>query len=243
MISNFASKMRLSSGGKKMRTLGIVVGLVALACAGSFAATATIDIYGGWQSIAVPIVPLDPVPSHVLAPLDWDNSNATLSRWDPLAPGFVTYSYNYGDGVDPVFGGMLLGDGYMVYPDYFTGAITVTGLESGVPATTGGAKTDMWISLPKIGWAMIGNPYAQDFDIDQDLGTPMSFTDGTTVKGWPDAVAAGWVAEIALRYDAVLQRWVTAGINYNEEWGWKKSAGYILDVKQDNLAMIITAPV
>jgi hypothetical protein len=91
---------------------------------------------------------------------------------------------------------------------------------------------------------MFGNPYAQDFDIDQDIGTPVSFTDGTQVLTWAQACNPpyNWVADIAARFDAGMQRWVPAGINYNEEWGWKKSAGYIIQVNQDNLAMIITAP-
>ena len=71
MTKKFTSKAILRKGGETMRTFGFVVALVALACVGSYAGTTTIDIYSGSQTICMPIVPLDPTPSVVLADLDW----------------------------------------------------------------------------------------------------------------------------------------------------------------------------
>lgn len=243
MTKRFTSKAILRKGGETMRTFGFVVALVALTCVASFAATATLDVYSGWQTIGVPLVPLDPQPNHVLNLLDWDGDTPSLNRYNGTAvpPGYETYNYDYATGYDAAFGGLLLGEGYYLFSS--SGAsMTVTGLENGVPATPGGAKTDMWISLPKAGWNLVANPYAQELAIDQDTGVPFSFTDGTVVKSWPEAVNAGWVGEVGQRVDPASGLWIMAGINYYEEWSWKQSTGYFLNTGVDNLALIITAP-
>jgi len=243
MFTRKSKKSIILKGGEKMRTLGLVLALTVIACSASFATAETFDVYGGWQTVSLPVVPFNPTPNAVFSVLDWDNGNPTLMRWNNVGGGgFITYGYDYDTGIDPIFGGCLLGDGYLLNPDASgTTSISVDGVLSGVPDAAG-KMTDMWISLPKAGFALVGVPYAEDLAIDQDTGYPMAFTDGVTVKTWPEAVAANWVGEAAQRYDAVVGRWITAGINYYEEESWQAGKGYLMEVKQDNIAMIITAP-
>lgn len=246
----FGSKFNLLKGGEKMKTLGFVLVLMVLV-ASCYAATATITIYPGWRTISCPIVPFEPKPAGsggVLQNMTWDDYSHQLMKYcntcDPQ--GFAYYNYNYGDGVDPLFGNMLLGEGYMVYSELGSAVdCTYDGVDSGVPDGDG-IMTDMWITLPKAGYHMVGVPYDEDIPIDQDTGVPFSFTDGTTVRDWPSASQyldpdnPQWVDEVGQRWNG--SNWVSAGINYYLEDHWKKGTGYLMVTYVDNLAMIITSP-
>jgi hypothetical protein len=246
-----------------MKKLGFVLALM-LVMGGAYAATATLDLYPGWQTVSCPLVPFDPRPAGpseysafppaqqatgVFEPLDWDLALPTLVRWDSAGTpqGWVTYNYNFDDGLDPLFGNVLLGEGYMIDPGVsgFT-QLTIDGVPNGVPDANG--KTDMWISLPKAGFALIGNPYAETVAVDQMTGAPISFTDGQSLKDWVTASdelqpGGAWVAPTMGRYDSVQGRYVTVGIYwFGDEYDMLAGAGYFLEVKKDNLAMIIDAP-
>lgn len=224
-----------------MRTFLLVLAMTMVVAGASVAATATIDLYEGWNLISAPLVPFDSDPMSVFADATY-GIDGLLSRTDPLYGG-VAY-----DEYDPeLFGGVLLGDGfwYLAYSGG-DGQLSYEGVESGVPDGTG-VKTDMWISLPGTGsdgaWHTIGNPFAEDVAIDSGSGSGdnIFFTDGTDVKNWEEAVYEGWVADtiygadqyggVAISYDG-----------YGDDDMLRATKGYEILTYVPNIAMIIPAP-
>lgn len=221
-----------------MKKLGLVLALVCVTCLPAVAEVVTFDLYPGYETVACPIVPFDPEPSAVFNGLDFENGSPALMRMDAVSKNLVTY--DYWSMPDTAFGGILLGDGYLVWND--TGAsatMTINGVPDGVPDALGN-KTDMWISLPKAGWSLIGYPYNTPLTIDQDTGDPIFFTDGTSVKRWDAAVTAGWIGDNIQRFNGI--GWSLAGFNYYDEDQLLPGKGYYIYTNVDNLAMIITAP-
>lgn len=225
-----------------MKTFVLVLALMVVAAGVSVAATATIDVYPGWNRIAAPLVPFDPDPMSVLGGAV-DGLDSLLMRYNYAEGGVVTY-----DELNPErFRGILLGDGLQLF---VTQAQTLTyeGVEDGVPDAQG-VKTDMWISLPGSGAGtggihMVGHPFGHDTAVDDGTGegTNILFTNGTDVKTWGEANAEGWVAgEFAgfspsvgggfyVQYDGLGYTDVLAAGN-----------AYLVTTYVDNLAMIIPA--
>lgn len=231
-----------------MKTFGLVLALVVVlgsACAAQ-TETATIDIYTGWNLVAAPLVPLDPLVDSVFAGFDtW--FTAAISRWDAPTQGLIAY--------DPfdipgAFGNILLGDGYWFnYPE--GGTASYTGVANGVPDSLG-TKTDMWISLPGNqfdgedagGWHLVGNPYNNDVPVDPNFnlnGEGILFTDGTQMKVWADAEAAGWVEGGMSYWNAVNQGLEDMGFLFNTDDNLRVAKGYWLKTNKDNLAMVVLA--
>lgn len=222
-----------------MRTLLLVLAMTVVVAGASMAATATIDVYEGWNLIAPPLVPFDPDPASVFADAAYGIDGGLVHE----GPGGPWYY----DEIDPdAFGKILLGDGYWLLA-YEGQSLSYEGLESGVPDSTG-KKTDMWISLPGAdgngAWHMIGCPFAEDIPVDSGagVGDNILFTDGTDVKNWDEAVGAGWVdasmttensftGGVAVQYDGLgTDEFLRAG------------SGYWIQTYVPNIAMIIPAP-
>ncbi|NLN76902.1 MAG: hypothetical protein GX139_11430 [Armatimonadetes bacterium] len=223
-----------------MRTLLLVLAMTVVVAGASVAATATIDIYEGWNLIAAPLVPFDADPLSVFAGAA-EGIDGLLSRMDPLWGG-VAY-----DSFDPeFFGNILLGDGYwlLAYTDGQT--LTYDGVENGVPDGTG-AKTDMWISLPGAGseggWHFIGNPFAQDVAVDSGagVGDNIFFTDGTDLKNWNDAVAADWV-DSTMYGEASYGGFGVTYDGFGEDDSLRAGKAYQFLTFVPNIAMIVPAP-
>ncbi|MGI6294962.1 MAG: hypothetical protein ACOX3G_02645 [Armatimonadota bacterium] len=223
-----------------MRTLLLVLAMTVVVAGASLAATATIDVYEGWNLIAAPLVPFDPDPQSVLSGAADGIEDGLLSRVDPIWGG-IEY-----DPWDDAFGNILLGDGYWLYAFTNGQTLTYNGVEDGVPDTTG-KKTDMWISLPGLGedgaWHIVGYPFATDSAVDSGNGEGdiIKFTDGTDVKTWGEAVDAGWVDATMYGQSAYGGFDVTM-----DGWGTDDSlrAGnaYQFLTFVPNIAMIIPAP-
>jgi hypothetical protein len=239
---------RISKGGEMMKTFGLVLVMVVLFAGVSVADVCTYDTYPGWNLIAAPLVPFDPAPESVLGTFDL-MFTAGLLRFD--APTQAQLAYDPWAMPDTVFGSILLGDGYWLYnPD--AGVVSYSGVPDGVPDALG-AKTDMWISLPGNqadgvnagGWHLIGCPFNTDVPIDPNWmlnGEGVLFTDGTTVKNWSEAAAAGWVADSALYFDGAAQAQFSTGYFFNDDDHFRAGKGYWVKTNVDNLAMILPAP-
>lgn len=233
---------QILKGGETMKTLGLVLALVLVVGGACVAATATYDIYKGWNMISAPIVPFDPNPETVFAGAP-DGVDSLLSRWDPSAGGV---GYDSGDPTS--FGGVLLGDGFWLRD--FTGkaTITITGVADGVPDGAG-VMTDMWISLPGNtninggGWHMIGQPFNHNTPVDDGSGTGanIKFTDGTTLKTWGEAFAAGWVADTISTWDPASGGVGIVFDGSGDDDHFRAGKGYQVKTFVPNLAMIIPA--
>ncbi|MHB9036462.1 MAG: hypothetical protein ACYC64_07325 [Armatimonadota bacterium] len=215
-----------------MKTLGLVLALV---CTMGVAASATVvDFYvePGWSTISCPIVPFNTEPSAVFA-LQFE-AGAILRNGSNA-------DYDYWSQPDANFGNILLGDGYFAYNDYgYAAPCSVDGVLDGVPDGAG-VKTDMWISLPRAGWNLIGWPYNTPATIDQDTGAPLMFTDGIDMVSWADAVnVKGWLSGDSMQY--YQGSWNFTGFNYGYEDQLVPGKGYYINTTVPNLAMVITAP-
>ena len=226
-----------------MKIIGLVICLLlATGIMASANTTATVDIYSQWNLWSAPIVPIDPSPYTVLSNFDL-MFDAIVMRLDATTQGYLTL-----DGFatsDPVFGGILLGDGYYTY-NSVDNTITIPGLDDGVP--DGAVQTDMWISLPGDqtdgkdagGWHMIGCPFNHPVLVNDGSlnGARIQFTDGSSVKGWDDAVQAGWVSSIAYYLNSDGSQGAL-GYFFADDDHFRPGKGYFLQTLKDNLAMII----
>ena len=227
------SKLNISKGGEKMKTLGLMLALVVVLASASFAAT--IDIYTGFNCVAIPNVAIDSAPESVLSGASLDGY---LSRFDAAGGSDVTYSA----WAPEEFGGMLLGEGYWLSSDT-TADYTYSGLDNGVPSA--GVKTDMWISLPgnqydgldQGGWHLIGNPYAELVN-----KSNLYFTDGKDLLSWEDANSAGWVGGELQGFDGMYQSSYIISLSWGDGDDLIPARGYYLQTFKDNLAMIVVAP-
>lgn len=235
---------RTMKGGETMKTLGLVLALTVLVAGASVAATATYDVYVGWNLVAAPLVPFNPDPNSVFAGLA-DGIDGLLARYDPSG-GIVTY-----DSLDPsVFGNVLLGDGFWLMVYSGTQTVSYDGVPDGVPDGAGN-KTDMWISLPGNqndgqdagGWHLIGHPFNHDSPVDSGSGTGdrLFFTDGTTLKNWSEACAANWVDFKLSGYDPAGGIFDVQYDGLGADDTLRAGRGYWLLTYKDNLAMIIPA--
>lgn len=223
-----------------MRTLLLVLAMTMVVAGASVAATATIDLYEGWNLIAAPLVPFDADPLVVFDDAV-DGIDGMLSRFDPLS-GVIAY-----DSFDPdLFGGVLLGDGFWLNVYSGTQILEYEGVENGVPDGTG-AKTDMWISLPGTGaegsWHFVGNPFASDVPVDSGagVGDKILFTDGTDLKTWDEAAGAGWVDTTMWGQDPSGGIGVTYD-GFGADDSLRSGKAYQIQTYVPNIAMIIPAP-
>ncbi len=168
MFNRFDSKMKSLKGGEMMKVLGLVL-VMLFVVAGAVAAqsNATLDVYGQWNLVALPQVPLNSDPTQVFQALPDGVDNGNIWRMDAPSQSLVDY-----DDMNPGgFGGCVLGDGYQLCaPSIKEGTLVTTvsyaAVADGVP--TNGVMTDMWISLPGYqlgsgntgGWSIIGQPFA-----------------------------------------------------------------------------------
>lgn len=221
-----------------MKTFVLVLALMVVAAGVSVAATATIDVYPGWNQIAAPLVPFDPDPVNVFADAS-GGIDSMLFRYSELEGGSVMF-----DEFDPEsFGGILLGDGLQLNV-YSAATLSYEGVENGVPDANE-VKTDMWISLPGAGNGngglhLIGHPFANDTMVNETEG--ISFTNGVEEKNWAAAVADGWVADIFFGNDPSAGGSFMVSLDgFGDSDSLEAGHAYWINTFVDNLAMIVSA--
>ncbi len=179
-------------------------------------------VSAGWNLLALPGIPVDPDPVNVLSAFEIDS---VLSRWDAATRALVIYDM----WAPEVFGNMLLGDGYWLETPV-AGQISYQGL-------TDNDDMDVWISLPKAGWSLIGNPFSTPFPWEQakvvDGNTTVSLYDATRTNGWMNSMGWWWDNETrSLREFGIADDW-TENVNLLP---WH---GYWVESYVDKIALIL----
>ncbi|HUV04008.1 MAG TPA: hypothetical protein VMX94_02755 [Armatimonadota bacterium] len=222
-----------------------------IACSVCFAAPTVTSPPGafssGWNLFALPAFPTEPAPAGVFDELGSDPGLRTgaMVRWDACAQELIFFTRPFADD----FGDLLPGSGYWIK------------LKRGDPTTVSFAgitdqdSTDMWISLPRAGWTLIGHPYSYPSP-DQEPGEPfyvgeaypwqsVSVTDGIETKTLLDAsqYRAHWMSSNAYSFDSLSQGMVTIGLPddcpmCDSLVAWH---GYWVRTYKDNLALIMEA--
>jgi hypothetical protein len=179
-------------------------------------------ITSGWNLFALPAMPSVPNPETVISGMPIDG---LLYRWEATTGGLIIY-----DSWTPeVYGGLLLGDGHWLQTAA-AGTISYTGRYQ---------PDDQWISLPKAGWALIGQPFNSSTDWAEVMvhngKSILSVYDASHVESWMESSGYWWdSATQGLRdfglpddffVDATLEPW----------------HGYWVQSYVDNLSLLVPA--
>lgn len=178
-------------------------------------------VSAGWNLIALPGIPVDPDPANVLTGINIDGN---LYRWDAAMQGLYQYDMWSPD----QFGNMLLTDGYWLQSDN-SATISYSGLDDN-------NSMDVWISLPKAGWSLIGNPFNADFS-----WPSAKVVDGNvTVDLQQAAYTNGWLNSIGFWWDGTTQGLYDIGIPDDFAWTETMQAwhGYWIQSNVDKIALI-----
>ncbi len=208
-------------------------------------ATATFDLYAGWDYLSIPLVPYDPDPSSVFDPTYVYNR---LYGFDPVSQGGTSY-----DDIDPtIFGNMQTGAGYQLFLDS-SATLSYVGYPDGLPNLQN-EKTDVAISLPGNqldsyvdppsggGYHLVGHPFNHLTLADSGgyTGDRILFTDGKQIKNWSQAALSGWCNSYMNGFDPVLQGGFSVSYDDLADHTWfTPSRGYEFWTQKDNIAMIV----
>lgn len=182
-------------------------------------------LYNGWNLLAVPGVPINPAPTSVFP--TGLRVDGYLYRWDAATQSQIMYDEWSPD----VFGNMLLGEGYWLSVDT---TVATSYSCSGLNDTD---IMDIWISLPKSGFTMIGNPFSYNFP-----WANAKVTDGNvTVSMEVAAKTNNWLQSIAWGWDSPTQSQFDMGIpaDWPTEDFLRAGNGYWVVSYQDKLALIL----
>jgi len=209
--------------------------VIAALCVSASAAIETVTcpqpgpINIGWNLLSLPAIPTDPTPPAVFADYGAGAIEGTLYRWDAATQSLLSYS-EWGGG----FGNMLLTDGYWLQ----LGQVGANQLS--FEAITDNDDTDMWISLPKTGWTIIGCPFSYSVN-----WNTVEITDGTATVPLAAARDSGWLTSWTYWWDSAGGNLKTMGLD--DDWTdtvmlepWH---GFWVQSKRDNLALIVPATI
>jgi hypothetical protein len=181
------------------------------------------------------VVPTDPdgggpgYPEWILA--GWDITGTNLQRWNAATQVMISRP-------TAGFGNLLSSDGYWLTAPATIPAVAFNGANDL-------QATDYWISLPKTGTTVVGNPYLYSVDWSR-----ISVTNGMETVGIDAAIATkGWLTTV-IGYDNSFKYNVPVGpttsvptpnssaLNSTRMEPWR---GYLVTSTVDNLALIVTA--
>ena len=209
----------------KLRVLLLVLLVVVGSIASTSASVTDLSgtLYPGWNQIALHGVPIDPAPPSV-----FDNGmrlDSMLYRWE----GATQSMYMYDEWNPDAFGNLLLGEGYWLFSD--------TELPYSYSGLDDTDSMDIWISLPKAGWTMIGDPFSKEFPWENakvtDGNVTVSMQVASKVNNWLNSTAYWWEGDTQSGYD----------LGIPEDWpstlNMKPKHGYWVNSYQDKLALIL----
>jgi hypothetical protein len=178
----------------------------------------------GKNLMAVPAVPLDPDPAAVFGSIPIDG---VLIRWDAATQSSHAY-----DEWDPdYFGNVLIGEGYWL--------TTASGASSSYQGLTDTDSMDIWISLPKAGWNLIGNPFSYEY-----TWGDAKVTDGNETISLAEARDRGWLVSVATWWDASAGS--SRDVGCPDDWCYTDLLlpwhGYWVRSNIDKIALILEAP-
>ncbi len=190
----------------------------------------------GWNLIALPAIPTQPDPVSVLdeyTPPDGSGIDGRMFRYNAATQSLVPYDA----WLPELFGNALLTDGYwLLVPGGSAEQFAFEGI-------TDNNTTDMWISLPKAGWALIGHPFSYSVD-----WLTVQVTDGTKTISMEAAAKTedpAWLQSIGFWWNSELQGLRTLGLPGDPDWPESEALtpwhGYWIMTYKDNLALIVPA--
>lgn len=221
-----------------MKILSLTLVLIVMASGFVIADSVTYDVYGEWNCISAPLVPLNSDPMDVFTGINIVNN---LSRFDATTQGNIGY-----DDIDPAaFGSILLGDGFwLLSDDEYT--VSYDGVTDGIPSV--GVMTDMYISLPGNlldskdagGYQLIGTPFNHDVPVTvNSTGDNVKLTDGIRLLTWKEAADLGWCEAFMTGYDPTAGSQFSCGYDLCDREEMEPGYGYWFLTYKDNLVMII----
>lgn len=198
---------------------------------GAAPVTTSLTVYNGWNLVGFPTVPLAPAPTDVFSGYTDDGNtggdaiDGKLYRYNPILRSLLAW-----DTFTTTWGNILIGDGYWLYKND-AGAETFS--YQGVDVSG-----DHWLSLPRAGWTLIGYPNNTPASVSYEA---LLVTNGIVTKSMTDAVADGWIADIAYYYSNSLRSLRTAGLPdaFPNKLTIDRNEGYWFFTNQDNLALIV----
>jgi len=170
----------------KRMLIGLAVIAVLAASVPATAALTTITsppgtVCAGWNLLALPGIPVDPAPTSVFGSTAIDGC---LYRWEAATQSLFIYD----TWTPEMFGNMLLTDGYWLQTGADT-TVSFTGLNDN-------NSMDVWVSLPKAGWALIGNPFNAEFTWANakvvDGNVTISLQQAAKTEGWLNSQGFWW---------------------------------------------------
>ncbi len=186
-----------------MKLSVLLLVLLAVLCLCSLASAGIVHVdehlWAGANQICMQGVPINPDPLVVFAGIPVD-SDVPLYRWDAA----TQTQYLYDVWAPWNFGNILMGDGYTIYctapADY--GYDTLSDVDT----------MDVWISLPKAGWSLIGNPYSVPYNWENakvtDGNTTVSMQVASKVNNWMQSTGFWWNAAEQSQYDiGITEDW------------------------------------
>jgi len=220
--------------------LCFVAGLSAGAAVSSYSPAAG-DLFSGQNLFALPVVPTDAdgggpgYPEWILAGFDLTGTN--LQRWDAATQAMISRP-------TAGFGNLLSTDAY-----WFTAPSTIVPTSIAYNGANDLQQTDYWISLPKAGTTVVGNPYLYAVDWNK-----ISVTNGMTTVDIDTAITNGWLSSTnpVAGFDNSWKNAVAvpigpaSAINSTNRYTLRATRlepwrGYLVSSLVDNLALIVTA--
>ena len=217
-----------------MKLSVVILTLLGVVFVGGLASAVVTDhnytVTAGWNLLGLPGIPLNPDPSkpHYQLPGVFGSIpvDGRLYRFDAATQGL----YAYDEWAEPptTFGNMLLADGYWLKADS-GGNISYSGLNDN-------DAMDVWVSMPRTGWILMGNPFSYSFPWQN-----AKVTDGNvTVDIETAARTNGWLESVGYWFNNQTQGLIEIGLpdDYSPSDTLQPWHGYWFRSKVDKIALI-----